>query len=34
VMGQALASAIAAYAQAVDGVNGVPSRDQRHRSTP
>jgi Zn-dependent M28 family amino/carboxypeptidase len=34
VMGQALAFAIATYAQAVDGVNGVPPRDQRHRNTP
>jgi Zn-dependent M28 family amino/carboxypeptidase len=34
VMGQALASAVAAYAESVDGVNGVPPRDQRHRRTP
>jgi hypothetical protein len=34
VMGQAFAFAIGTYAQAVDGVNGVPQRDQRHRSTP
>ncbi|MFG1933151.1 M28 family peptidase [Mycobacterium sp. NPDC048908] len=34
VMGRALASAIASYAQNVGGVNGVPPRDQRHRSTP
>jgi Zn-dependent M28 family amino/carboxypeptidase len=34
VMGQALAFAIGTYAQAVDGVNGVPPRDQRHRNTP
>ncbi|HXL61916.1 MAG TPA: M28 family peptidase, partial [Mycobacterium sp.] len=34
VMGQAAAFAVVTYAQSVDGVNGVPSRDQRHRSTP
>jgi hypothetical protein len=34
VMGQALAFALGTYAQAVDGVNGVPPRDQRHRNTP
>jgi hypothetical protein len=34
VMGQALAFAIGSYAQSVDGVNGVPPRDQRHRSMP
>jgi Zn-dependent M28 family amino/carboxypeptidase len=34
VMGQALAFAVATYAQSVDGVNGVPPRDQRHRSMP
>jgi hypothetical protein len=34
VMAQALASAVGTYAQSVDGVNGVPPRDQRHRSTP
>jgi Zn-dependent M28 family amino/carboxypeptidase len=34
VMGQALAFAVATYAQSVEGVNGVPLRDQRHRSTP
>lgn len=34
VMGQALAFAVATYAQSLDGVNGVPPRDQRHRSTP
>jgi hypothetical protein len=34
VMGQALAFAVGAYAQSVDGVNGVPPRDQRHRRTP
>ena len=34
VLGQSLAFAIGSYAQSVDGVNGVPPRDQRHRSTP
>ena len=34
VMGQAIAFAIDTYAQSVEGVNGVPARDQRHRSTP
>ena len=34
VMGQALAFAVGTYAQSVDGVNGVPPRDQRHRNTP
>jgi hypothetical protein len=34
VMGQAAAFAVGTYAQSVDGVNGVPPRDQRHRSTP
>ena len=34
LMGQALAFAVATYAQSVEGVNGVPPRDQRHRSTP
>jgi Peptidase family M28/PA domain len=34
VMGQALAFTIGMYAQSVDGVNGVPPRDQRHRSMP
>jgi Zn-dependent M28 family amino/carboxypeptidase len=34
VMGQALAFAVATYAQSVEGVNGVLPRDQRHRSTP
>jgi hypothetical protein len=33
VMGQALAFALGTYAQSVDGVNGVPPRDQRHRNT-
>lgn len=34
VMGQAAAFAFATYAQSVEGVNGVPPRDQRHRSAP
>ena len=34
VMGQALAFTVGTYAQSVDGVNGVPPRDQRHRSMP
>jgi Zn-dependent M28 family amino/carboxypeptidase len=34
VMGQAVAFAVGTYAQSVDGVNGVPPRDQRHRKTP
>jgi len=34
VMGQAFAIALSTYAQAVDGVNGVLPRDQRHRNRP
>jgi hypothetical protein len=34
LMGSAAAFAVATYAQALDGVNGVPPRGQRHRSTP
>lgn len=34
LMGQAAAFAVGTYAQSVEGVNGVPPRDQRHRSTP
>jgi Zn-dependent M28 family amino/carboxypeptidase len=34
VMGKAVAFAVVTYAQSVDGVNGVPARDQRHRSMP
>jgi Zn-dependent M28 family amino/carboxypeptidase len=34
VMGQAAAFAVGTYAQSVEGVNGVPPKDQRHRSTP
>ena len=32
VLGQALAFALGSYAQSIGGVNGVPPRDQRHRS--
>jgi len=32
VMGSAVASAVAAYAESTDGVNGVPTRAQRHRA--
>jgi Zn-dependent M28 family amino/carboxypeptidase len=34
VMGAAVAFAVGTYAQSVEGVNGVPPRDQRHRSAP
>ena len=34
VMGQAFAFALSTYALGVDGVNGVPPREQRHRNTP
>jgi Zn-dependent M28 family amino/carboxypeptidase len=34
VMGPAVAYAVGAYAQSVEGVNGVPPRDQRHRNSP
>jgi Zn-dependent M28 family amino/carboxypeptidase len=34
VMGQAVTFAVGTYAQSVEGVNGVPPRDQRHRRTP
>jgi Zn-dependent M28 family amino/carboxypeptidase len=34
VMGPAVAYAVGTYAQSVEGVNGVPLRDQRHRNTP
>jgi Peptidase family M28/PA domain len=34
VMGQTAAFAVGTYAQSVDGVNGVPPKDQRHRSAP
>jgi hypothetical protein len=34
VMGPAVAYAVGTYAQSVEGVNGVPTRDQRHRNTP
>jgi hypothetical protein len=33
-MGQAAAFTVVTYAQSVEGVNGVPARDQRHRSMP
>jgi hypothetical protein len=34
VMGSAAAFAVGTYAQSVEGVNGVPAPDQRHRSAP
>lgn len=34
VLGAAAAFAVASYAQSVEGVNGVPPRNERHRSTP
>ena len=34
VAGPAVAYAVGTYAQSVEGVNGVPARDQRHRNTP
>jgi hypothetical protein len=34
VMGSAAAFAVGTYAQSVEGVNGVPPSDQRHRSAP
>ncbi|MGX9789398.1 M28 family peptidase [Mycobacterium sp. MMS18-G62] len=34
VMGPAVAFVVGMYAQSVEGVNGVPPRDQRHRSVP
>jgi len=34
VMAQAIAYAVGSYAESVEGVNGVPARDQRHRSRP
>jgi Zn-dependent M28 family amino/carboxypeptidase len=34
VMGRAVAYAVATYAQSIDGVNGVPNREQRRRNTP
>ncbi|HEX2284328.1 MAG TPA: M28 family peptidase [Mycobacterium sp.] len=33
-MGSAVAFAVATYAQSVEGVNGVPARDQRNRNAP
>ena len=32
IMGRAAAFAVGTYAQSIEGVNGVPSHDQRHRS--
>jgi hypothetical protein len=34
VMGPAAAFAVGTYAQSVEGANGVPPKDQRHRSVP
>ena len=34
VMASTVAFAVGSYAQTIDGVNGVPARDQRHRRTP
>jgi Peptidase family M28/PA domain len=34
VMGPAVAFGVGTYAQSVEGVNGVPPRDQRHRNMP
>jgi Zn-dependent M28 family amino/carboxypeptidase len=34
IMGPAVAFAVGTYAQSVQGVNGVPARDQRHRQAP
>lgn len=34
LMGPAVAFGVATYAQSVEGVNGVPPRDQRHRNMP
>ncbi|OBA95202.1 peptidase M28 [Mycobacteriaceae bacterium 1482268.1] len=34
VTGRSVAFAVGTYAQSVEGVNGVPTRDQRHRRTP
>jgi Zn-dependent M28 family amino/carboxypeptidase len=34
VMGMAVGFAVGTYAQSLEGVNGVPPRDQRHRHTP
>ena len=34
VMGSGVAFAVGTYAQSIDGVNGVPTREQRRRNTP
>ena len=34
IMASTVAFAVGSYAQAIDGVNGVPARDQRNRRTP
>ena len=34
VMGPAVAFAVGTYAKSLDGVNGVPTREQRRRNTP
>jgi Zn-dependent M28 family amino/carboxypeptidase len=34
IMGPAVAFAVGTYAQSIEGVNGVPPRDQRHRPKP
>jgi len=34
VLGSAAAYAVAGYAESIDGVNGVPARDQRNRTAP
>jgi Zn-dependent M28 family amino/carboxypeptidase len=34
VMGPGVAFAVGTYAQSIQGVNGVPTREQRHRNTP
>jgi Zn-dependent M28 family amino/carboxypeptidase len=34
VMGPAVAFAVGTYAQSLEGVNGVPTREQRRRNTP
>lgn len=34
IMASTVAFAVGSYAQQMDGVNGVPARDQRHRRTP
>jgi Zn-dependent M28 family amino/carboxypeptidase len=34
IMASTVAFAVGSYGQAIDGVNGVPARDQRNRRTP